>query len=242
MDSYSPGLESSVGIRMLGLALGRPRLPYRVEAGADLCGVAAQEPGAGVRARGRVVSLKHRRAMARRVVAAKMCSGRAACRFLKLSRSTWRYRRREATSEEHRLAQRLRALSEKHPRYGYRRIAALLRREGWTVGKRHVQKLRRAEGLRVPPTKRKIVRRGRSSGPPTNAEHRGHVWTWDFISDATMRGGTLRMRPSWMSAPVQCQRLRSSVRYWMASITCGGCMVGLPARSAMVRETFRMRS
>ena len=127
MDSYSPGLESSVGIRMLGLALGRPRLPYRVEAGADLCGVAAQEPGAGVRARGRVVSLKHRRAMARRVVAAKMCSGRAACRFLKLSRSTWRYRRREVTSEEYWLAQRLRELSEKHPRMaaaGSRRCCA----------------------------------------------------------------------------------------------------------------------
>ena len=117
--------------------------------------------------RKKVVSPEHRRAMAKEAIAAKMCSGRAACRFLKLSRSTWRYRRREPTPEEERLVERLKALSEKHPRYGYRRIAALLRREGCSVGRRHVQKLRRAQGVRVPPTKRKIVRRGRSTGLPS---------------------------------------------------------------------------
>ena len=84
-------------------------------------------------------------------------------------------------------------LSAKHPRYGYRRLAALLRREGWRVGKRHIQRLRRAAGLRVPPSKRKIVRRGPSTGLPTTATHRNHVWTWDFIADATVRGGTLKM-------------------------------------------------
>jgi len=61
------------------------------------------------------------------------------------------------------------------------------------LGKRHIQRLWRMEGLRVPPTKRKIVRRGVSTGLPTHATHRGHVWTWDFIADATMRGGALRM-------------------------------------------------
>ncbi len=61
------------------------------------------------------------------------------------------------------------------------------------VGKRHIQRLRRADGLRVPPTKRKLVRRGISTGLPTKATHRGHVWTWDFISDATVRGGALKM-------------------------------------------------
>jgi hypothetical protein len=68
-----------------------------------------------------------------------------------------------------------------------------LRREGWTVGKRQIQRLRRDEGLRVPPSKRKIIRRGFSTGLPTTATHRNHVWTWDFIADATVRGGSLRM-------------------------------------------------
>jgi len=49
-------------------------------------------------------------------------------------------------------------LSDRHPRYGYRRISALLRQEGWNAGKRHIQSLRRSLGLRVPPTKRKVNR------------------------------------------------------------------------------------
>jgi len=61
------------------------------------------------------------------------------------------------------------------------------------VGKRQVQRLRREDGLRVPPTKRKLVRHGVSTGLPTRATHRGHVWTWDLIADATVRGGALRM-------------------------------------------------
>jgi transposase InsO family protein len=87
----------------------------------------------------------------------------------------------------------MRELSGRHPRYGYRRIAALLRREGFRVGKRQIQHLRRAEGLRVPPTRRRHCRRGLSTGLPTQATHQGHVWTWDFIADATVRGGSLRM-------------------------------------------------
>ena len=116
-----------------------------------------------------------------------------ACRFLLLARATFLYRGRSPSAKQARLAKRLRALSEAHPRYGYRRIAALLRQEGWTIGKRQVQRLRRADGLRVPPTRRRLVRRGVSTGLPTKATRRGHVWTWDFVSDATVRGGALKM-------------------------------------------------
>jgi putative transposase len=143
--------------------------------------------------RKKIVSPGHRREAARTVVATGMCSGRAVCRYLGLARSTYDYRGPTPTSKEELLRQRLLALSAEHPRYGYRRIAALLRREGWQVGKRHIQRLRRAEGLRVPPTKRKIIRRGISTGLPTTATHRNHVWTWDFIADATVRGGALKM-------------------------------------------------
>jgi transposase InsO family protein len=103
----------------------------------------------------------------------------------------------------------MKQLSEKHPRYGYRRIATLLKREGWNVGKRHIQRLRRAEGLRVPPSKRKLVRRGVSTGLPTKATHRGHVWTWDFISDATTRGGALRMLTILDEHTRECHVLRA---------------------------------
>jgi putative transposase len=143
--------------------------------------------------RKKIVSPAHRREAAQKVVAAGMCSGRAACRILRLARSTYDYRGRAPTPVEQRLRKRLHELALKHPRYGYRRIAALLRQEGWHVGKRHIQRLRRDEGLRVPPTKRKVIRRGVSTGLPTTATQRNHVWTWDFIADATVRGGPLRI-------------------------------------------------
>jgi len=107
------------------------------------------------------------------------------------------------------MKERLRIISERYPRYGYRRITALLRREGWQVGKRHIQRLRRQEGLRVPPTKGKIVRQGISTGLPTKATHRGHVWTWDFIADATVRGGALRMLTILDEYTRECHVLRA---------------------------------
>ena len=142
--------------------------------------------------RKKAVSPAHRRALAEQVVEAGRCSQRAPCRFLGLARSTYGDRGRAPTAKAEQLRKRLLALSAEYPRYGSRRIAARLRREGWTVGKRQIQRLRRAEGLRVPPTKRKLVRRGFSTGLPTTATHRNQVWIWDFIADATVRGGSLR--------------------------------------------------
>ena len=143
--------------------------------------------------RKKTLSPGRRKQIVRRVVEAGWCSGRAACRILQLSRSTYWYRGKPPTAAQEQLRKRLLELSERHPRYGYRRIAALLREEGWRVGKRQIQRLRRQEGLRVPPTRRKVIRRGISTGLPTQATYRGHVWTWDFIADTTVRGGALRM-------------------------------------------------
>ena len=143
--------------------------------------------------RKKAVSPAQRRALAQQAVESGLCSRRSACRILRLARSTYDYRGRPPCPAQERLRQRLLELSDKHPRYGYRRIAALLRREGWSVGKRRIQRWRRQAGLRVPPAKRKVLRRGFSTGWPTRATHRNHVWTWDFIADATVRGGTLRI-------------------------------------------------
>jgi putative transposase len=159
--------------------------------------------------RKKIVSPGHRKEVALGVVARGLCSGRAACRFLHLSRSTYWYRARPPSARQSRLLKRLHELSERHPRYGYRRIAALLRQEAWEVGKRQVQRLRRAEGLRVPPTRRKAVRRGVSTGLPTKATRRGHVWTWDFVSDATVRGGAIRMLTILDEHTRECHVLRA---------------------------------
>lgn len=155
------------------------------------------------------MSPAHRKELALAAAAQRLCSGRAACRFLRLARATYWYRARPPSARQHRLAKRLRELSEAHPRYGYRRIGALLRQEGWTVGKRQAQRLRRAQGLRVPPTKRKLVRRGVSTGWPTMATRRGHVWTWDFVSNATVRGGAIRMLTILDEHTRECHVLRA---------------------------------
>ena len=53
------------------------------------------------------------------------------------------------------------------------------------------------------PKPKKIPRRGVSTGLPTQAEHRQHVWTWNFIFDRTDNGGTLKM----MTRLDECQCL-----------------------------------
>ncbi len=85
-------------------------------------------------------------------------------------------------------------LSHKYPRLGYRKLVRLLRREGWQVGRKLVQRIRREHGLRVKRWMKRPRRRGRSTGTiPTKAQRVNHVWSWDFISDRTDNGGKLRI-------------------------------------------------
>jgi transposase InsO family protein len=74
-------------------------------------------------------------------------SERKACRLTSQHRSSQRYQRR-LVPEEALLRQRLQLLARRHPRYGYRRIHALLRREGWACNRKRVQRLWRDQGLR----------------------------------------------------------------------------------------------
>jgi len=92
-----------------------------------------------------------------------------------------------------RLRAAVRRLSGKHSRWGYAKITKLLVEEGWNVGKRLIQRLRREMGLRVPTRKPKRHRAGTSTAFPVRAKHRGHVWTWDFVHDRTIKGGALKM-------------------------------------------------
>ncbi len=95
-----------------------------------------------------------------------LCSVRRACRVLKLNRSTYQYRPKLPTPKQQRLWARIVALSVKHPRYGYRRIRALLDQEGWRISRKRVQKVRRAEGLKVKAKQKKISRQGSRLGYP----------------------------------------------------------------------------
>jgi transposase InsO family protein len=115
---------------------------------------------------------------------------------LEQPRSTQRYQA-QPRSDEVALCRRLRALVRRRPRFGYRRLAALLRREGWTINAKRVHRLCRREGLKV----RRKLRKRRAIGESSNAchvrsaEHKDHVWTWDFAFDRTTSGTTLK----WLS-------------------------------------------
>jgi len=139
------------------------------------------------------VSPGHKRQIIQSLVDRGRCTIRAACRHFGLHRSTFRYVAKQPDAWLAKLKTALRRMSRVHPELGYAKITRLLKKEGWRVGCRLVQRLRRELGLAVPARKPRHRRRGVSTGLPTKATHRGHVWTWDFVHDTTVRGGKLRM-------------------------------------------------
>lgn len=84
-------------------------------------------------------------------------------------------------------------LSGKHPRYGYRRITALLRREGCEVNAKRIARIRREEGLKVSKKQRRTKRLGVSTAERLRAERPRQVWSWDFVADQTENGSNFRI-------------------------------------------------
>ncbi|HEY1068785.1 MAG TPA: IS3 family transposase, partial [Pirellulales bacterium] len=123
-------------------------------------------------------------------------SQRRACRVLSQPRSTQRYHAKPKIDEAA-VCRRLREIVRRRPRFGYRRLTAVLRREGFAVNRKRVHRLCRREGLRV----RRSRRKTRAVGASTNAchvrraERKNHVWAWDFAFDRTTSGAALK----WLS-------------------------------------------
>ena len=97
-------------------------------------------------------------------------------------------------------------------------IRRALANEGWTVIRKQVQHIRRREGLKVRPKPKKIPRCGMSTGLPTQAAHRHHVWTWDFIFDRTDSGGMLKMMTLLDEYTRQCLTIRVERRITSAQV------------------------
>ena len=97
--------------------------------------------------------------------------------------------------DEERLTADIVELARQYGRYGYRKIAALLRDAGWLVNDKRVERIWRREGLKVP---HKQPKRGRlwlndGSCIRLRPEHRNHVWSYDFVEDRTHDGRKYRM-------------------------------------------------
>jgi putative transposase len=116
-------------------------------------------------------------------------SERGACHAMGFARSTHRYRARRTDPPQ--LLNRLRELASRRPRFGYRRLHELLRREGFQVNHKRVERLYRAEGLAVRKKKRrKVAAFPRQPLPqPTRLNER---WSMDFVSDALVDGRPFR--------------------------------------------------
>jgi transposase InsO family protein len=123
-------------------------------------------------------------------------SQRNAARVLGRARSSLRYRPRPRSGEAA-LVKAIRRLARRHVRFGYKRIHALLRREGWRVNVKRVRRLWIAMGLRRPRRKKPMKRRatrGSSANSCVNrpARFKNDVWTYDLIFDRTWAGGSLK--------------------------------------------------
>ncbi len=121
-------------------------------------------------------------------------SQRRACRVLGQARSTQR-RVRRLPADELPLVKRIIQLASDYGRYGYRRVTALLRGEGWLVNHKRVERLWRREGLKVPQKQPKRRRLWLADGSCVRLRptHRDHVWSNDFVADRTSDGRAIRM-------------------------------------------------
>jgi putative transposase len=121
-------------------------------------------------------------------------SERVACRVAGQSRSTQRYQPL-LRNDEDALTQAIITLAGQYGRYGYRRITALLREQGWSVGKDRVERIWRREGLKVPKKQKPRGRLWLNDGACVRLrpEHKDHVWSYDFVAARTHDGRSLRL-------------------------------------------------
>lgn len=142
------------------------------------------------------MSPSQRRAAVAFLVKKHRVSERRACRVLGQNRTTNRYQAVPSDLEA-RLVEAMKALAERFPRYGYRRIHALLVAEGWSINVKRIERLWALEGLRVPP--RRLDRGQRAFGTSEfsawalPAVSPIHIWSYDFVSVRLLNGSGFRI-------------------------------------------------
>lgn len=109
---------------------------------------------------------------------------------MQLAKST--YYQPSRAKDNRALMQRLKELAQVRPRFGYRRLYVLLRREGWQVNHKRVHRLYVQQGLNLPQKKKKkLVAQARCV--PEKTLQPNERWSMDFVSDALMDGRKLRI-------------------------------------------------
>lgn len=117
-------------------------------------------------------------------------SRRNACEVMMLNRSTYYYKPRKDSQEA--LHMRIKEIAETRVRYGYRRIAVLLRREGWHVNHKRVYRIYKEEclDLRNKRPKRRVSAAHRAERPTLTDVNQ--CWSMDFVADQLFNGRRIR--------------------------------------------------
>lgn len=120
-------------------------------------------------------------------------SERRACRVLGQHRSTQR-RIPQGREDEDQLVADMIRLAKRYGRYGYKRVTALLRNDGWHVNHKRIERLWKREGLKVPPKQPKKGRLWLNDGSCVRLrpEYPNHVWSYDFVHERTHDGRAFR--------------------------------------------------
>ena len=121
-------------------------------------------------------------------------SERRACKVLGHPRSTHRYEPIPGEDEQG-LTEEIVELASRYGRYGYRRVTALLRMEGWDVNHKRVERIWRREGLKVPAKQPKRGRLWLNDGSCVRLQPQGpnHVWAYDFVLVRTQDSRAVRL-------------------------------------------------
>ncbi|MFC2106624.1 IS3 family transposase, partial [Candidatus Bipolaricaulota bacterium] len=145
-------------------------------------------------AKGKLLSPERRRCCIDAVRQRLGVSERRLCRVLRQHRSVQR-QTVQTRDDEDALTRTIIQLASQYGRYGYRRITALLRRAGWDVNHKRVERIWRREGLRVPKKQPKRGRLWMNDGSCVRLRPRypNHVWAYDFVMDRTHDGRAFRM-------------------------------------------------
>ncbi len=117
-------------------------------------------------------------------------SVRRACELVGMSRSSFAYERRRKENAD--LIAKIKEIASRFKRFGYRRIWAMLCREGIIVNHKTVYRVCKQLSLTLPRKKARKPRHG-TVQIPCQAAFENHVWTYDFIFDSLVDGRQLKL-------------------------------------------------
>ena len=139
------------------------------------------------------MSLHKRKAAVRAVVEKYKLSERRACRVLSVNRTASQYEPVKRADEDE-IREKIIYLACNFGRVGYRMVTNMLRNDGILINHKRVERIWRAEGLKLPKKQSKKRRLWMNDGSCVRlrAEHKNHVWSYDFVEDKTVGGRKLR--------------------------------------------------